>query len=61
MRAKRGDHIIVGTVGRGRPARRGRVLEVLGQGTDERYLVAWRDGHESVCVPGRDVRVLQVG
>jgi hypothetical protein len=36
------------------------VIDVLGKGTDERYLVRWQDGHESIYVPGPDFRVFEV-
>lgn len=58
MKANRGDQIIVNIAGPGTPSRRGQVIEVLGKDADERYLVRWKDGHESIYVPGPDSRVL---
>lgn len=60
MKANRGDQIIVGITNPGIPSRRGQVIDVLGKGTDERYLVRWQDGHESIYVPGPDFRVFEV-
>ena len=60
MKANRGDQIIVDITNPGIPSRRGQVIDVLGTGTDERYLVRWQDGHESIYVPGADFRVLEV-
>jgi hypothetical protein len=60
MKANRGDQIIVDITNPGMPSRRGQVIDVLGTGIDERYLVRWQDGHESVYVPGPGSRVLEI-
>lgn len=60
MKANLGDQIIVETTTQDRPGRRGQVIEVLGHGDGEHYLVRWQDGHESIYFPGPDARVLEV-
>ena len=39
----------------------GEVIEVIGQGVREHYRIRWQDGHESVCFPGPDARVVSAG
>jgi hypothetical protein len=59
MKANQGDQILVGVTAPDTPDRRGQVIEVLGHGADEHYLVRWQDGHESIYFPGPDARVLE--
>jgi len=59
MKANQGDQILVGVTAPDTPDRRGQVIEVLGHGADEHYLVRWQDGHESIYYPGPDARVLE--
>lgn len=47
-----GDEIVVDNMQFGHPPRRGRVLEVIGDGDDQHYQVEWDDGHVSVFFPG---------
>jgi hypothetical protein len=42
----------------GEPARRGEILEVLGEPGHERYRVRWKDGHESIVYPDDGVSVI---
>ena len=42
-----GDGIEIASIG-GAPARRGRIVEVLGGPHHEHYLVRWEDGRESI-------------
>ena len=44
-----GDEIVVDNMMLGHPSRRGEVLEVIGEGDAQHYLVRWDDGHESIC------------
>jgi len=46
-----GDEIVVDNMDLGHPARRGEVLEVMGEGDSQHYRVRWDDGHESVFFP----------
>jgi hypothetical protein len=57
MHANRGDQIVVETTTLASARRRGKVLEVIGEGELEHYRVRWADGHESVYFPGPDARV----
>ena len=45
-----GDGIEIASIG-GAPARRGRIVEVLGGPHHEHYLVRWEDGRESIHYP----------
>ncbi len=56
-----GDEIVVDSMQLGHPARKGRVLEVLGDGDVVRYRVEWDDGHESVFFPGTTSHVVHLG
>lgn len=42
----------------GRPARRGEIIEVLGQPGHQRYRVRWDDQHESVVFPADGVDIV---
>jgi CBS domain-containing protein len=59
MRARIGDEIVVESQVVGRPPRRGRVQEILGDADTEHFRVRWEDGHESVYFPGADGHVVQ--
>ena len=61
MHANRGDQIVVETTTLASARRRGKVLEMIGEGELEHYRVRWADGHESVYFPGPDARVLPAG
>ena len=52
-----GDEIVVETETLDQGKRRCTVLEVIGKGDLEHYLVRWEDGHESIFYPGPDARV----
>ena len=39
----------------GQPARRGEIIELLGQGPHERYRVRWDEEHESILYPADGV------
>jgi hypothetical protein len=45
-----GDRIEIASIG-GAPARKGRIVEVLGRAHHEHYLVRWEDGRESIHYP----------
>lgn len=51
MTVQVGDRITVESERVGVKAREGRILEVIGTPTDERYRVRWEDGHESIVYP----------
>ena len=42
----------------GQPARRGEIIEVVGQGRHERYRVRWDEKHESIVYPADGVRII---
>jgi hypothetical protein len=42
----------------GESARRGEIVEVLGQPGHERYRVRWEDRHESIVFPADGVNVI---
>jgi hypothetical protein len=54
MWAQVGDEIVVESQVVGRPARRGRVTEILGGADTRHFRVRWEDGHESAYFPGAD-------
>jgi hypothetical protein len=58
-RAVAGDWVEVNGLP-GRPARRGQVLEIVGDPGHERYRVRWDEKHESVFFPTEGVHVLPV-
>ncbi len=41
----------------GQPARRGRIVEILGEGEHERYRVGWDEQHESILYPSDGVTI----
>ena len=43
---------------RGEPARRGQIVEVLGEPGHEHYQVRWEDWHESIVFPADGVRII---
>ena len=43
----------------GEPARRGEILEVLGEGGHEHYRVRWDEQHESIVYPADGVQVIR--
>lgn len=45
----------------GEPARRGKIVEVLGQPGHEHYRVRWDDQHESIVFPADGVSVVRHG
>lgn len=45
----------------GEPARRGEIVEVLGQPGHEHYRVRWDDRHESIVFPADGVNVIGQG
>ena len=61
IHAQIGDEIVVDNMQLGHPARKGRVLEVLGNSDAVRYRVEWDDGHESVFFPGSTSHVVHPG
>jgi len=42
----------------GQPARRGEIIELIGQGPHERYRVRWDEKHESIVYPADGVRII---
>ena len=61
MHACKGDVIVIESPVLDRRRRRGEVLEVIGEGDREHYRVRWQDGHESICFPGPDARIVGPG
>ena len=57
MQADVGDNIVVETATLDAPPRRGRILEIIGDGERQHFRVCWEDGHESVYFPGPDAHV----
>lgn len=57
MQADVGDEIVVESEIVGRPARRGRVVEVVDRAGAKHYRVRWDDGRESLYYPGADAHV----
>ncbi len=55
-----GDEIVVDNMQLGHPARTGLVLEVIGEGDIQHYLVRWDDGHVSMFFPASTCRVLHL-
>lgn len=45
----------------GEPARRGKIVEVLGQPGHEHYRVRWDEQHESIVFPADGVSVVRHG
>ncbi len=60
IRAVVGDEIIVDNMQLGHPARTGEVLEVIGDGDIQHYLVRWDDGHVSMFFPASTSRALHL-
>jgi FtsP/CotA-like multicopper oxidase with cupredoxin domain len=60
MLARPGDHVVAQGF-RGKPGRRGEVLEVLGAPGREHYRVRWDDAHESILYPTDGVVVERQG
>jgi hypothetical protein len=58
MHANVGDEIVIETTTLDTHRREGTIIEVIGSGDREHYRVRWHDGHESICFPGADARVL---
>lgn len=50
-----GDHIEIASIA-GASARRGQIVEVLGEPHHEHYLVRWEDEHESIHYPSDGTR-----
>jgi hypothetical protein len=42
----------------GQPARRGEIIELIGQGPHERYRVCWDEKHESIVYPADGVVIV---
>ncbi len=42
----------------GEPARRGRIIEILGEPGHEHYRVRWDEQHESIVYPADGVRII---
>jgi hypothetical protein len=45
----------------GEPARRGEIVEILGESGHQRYRVRWEDAHESIVFPADGVSVSRPG
>ena len=43
---------------KGQPARRGRIIELLGAGPHARYRVQWDEHHESIVYPADGVLIV---
>ena len=52
-----GDLVVVEGHRVGEGARRGEIVEVLGEPGHARCRVRWDDGHETLVYPGADIRV----
>ncbi|MGO9884831.1 MAG: DUF1918 domain-containing protein [Solirubrobacteraceae bacterium] len=55
--ARIGDWIEVRGI-RGKPPRRGQLVELLGRGPHERYRVRWDEQHESILYPADGVVII---
>jgi hypothetical protein len=61
MDVRVGDEMVVDSGHVGGPTRKGVVLQILGEGDTEHYLVRWDDnGHETIFFPGPDAHVVQL-
>lgn len=58
MRAAAGDRISIPGRHVGDLDRTGEVKEVKGTPDAPLYVVAWEDGHEGICSPGPETKVL---
>lgn len=47
----RGDHVVAESESIARPARRGRIEEVVRADPHARYRIRWDDGHETIYTP----------
>lgn len=56
-----GDEILVDSMQIGHQPRAGEVLEVIGDGDEQHYLVRWDDGHETIYFPGSDAHAVHLG
>lgn len=61
MRAAVGDRIVIPGRHVGDAGRLGVIIEVRGDNGAAPYRVRWSDGHEGVCCPGPEARVLPEG
>lgn len=58
LHANVGDEMVVDYMEPGHPARKGEILEILGEGERLHYRVRWDDGHESVFFPSSTSHVV---
>jgi hypothetical protein len=61
MRAAVGDRIAIPGRHVGDAGRVGEIVEVRGENGSAPYRVRWSDGHEGVCCPGPEARVVHEG
>lgn len=61
MRAEAGDRIAIPGRHVGDAGKLGEILEVRGENGAAPYVVRWSDGHEGVCCPGPEARVVHDG
>ncbi len=61
MHAVTGDTIAVPGHTVGQAGRLGMVVGVRGEDGHPPYLIRWEDGHEGLCFPGPEARVLHEG
>jgi hypothetical protein len=58
MKANVGDLLLVESNSAEQHRREGAIIEVHGADGAPPFVVRWSDGHEGLCVPGPDARVL---
>jgi hypothetical protein len=58
MKAQIGDRLQVESSSAEQHRREGEILEVRGPDGAPPFLVRWPDGHEGLCYPGPDARVV---
>jgi len=56
-----GDEILIESLQLGHPPRSGEVLDVIGEGDVQHYLVRWDDGHVSMFYPAAGSRAIHLG
>jgi uncharacterized protein DUF1918 len=59
QRAVPGDWVVIHGHTVGEPARRGLIVEVLGEPSHEHYLVRWDEEHVSIFYPGSDASIVK--
>ena len=61
MKATVGDRLLVESSSSEKHRQEGEIIEVQGTDGQPPFVVRWPDGHESLCFPGPDARVVPSG